>query len=55
MKISLQVLRTVNNTHTDKGGGGGGHVGFKGCSLLRTIATYTQAKLIESIGSRMTP
>ena len=43
MKITLHVFRTVKNTHTDKWGGGGerGGLGFRGCSLVRTIATYT--------------
>ena len=55
MKITLHVFRTVKNTHTDKWGGGG--LGFRGCSLdvVRTIATYTQAELIESLRSRRTP
>ena len=51
MKITLHVLRTVKNMHTDKWGGGGGEgggLGFRGCSLVCTIATYTQSELIES-------
>ena len=58
MKITLHVFRTVKNTHTDKWGGGGGGrggLGFRRCSLLRTIATYTQAELIESLRSRRKP
>lgn len=57
MKITLHVLRTVKNMHTDKWGGGGGRggLGFRGCSLVRTIATYTQSELIESLRSRRTP